>query len=816
MKNTQKKQMICMGLILLFFLMFISAQFTFINTKTNTVGDSPISRLQGPEITNVVINPNTPEWYDNITITAQITDPEGIFEAWINYDADNDAYAGWGANFTMTHVSDDDYTYTIQNSMWDLPYGPAHGSILNFTIYAKNGVGTWSQSGYYQFYINDTVKPVAQILTLSNNSYVSGIVEINTTISEEGSGLKQANLSIYMGNGTLLERFTSTNLNETFNWDVSALPDYNVSEPASYYTINFTAWDNANPINRDTIILESIRIDNAAPYMAFIHSYKNLTASAQDNQTATTNVISATNFMNNLTETEVNDSSYHSFYNGSLGFLQMVYGFNLSSWNITSDMIITLSIAIEGKIGYANSSILEAGWKIWNWIYDNFTIIDSTVFNSTDEVFDTFDLTNLNRSLYISDDSSQRLEIFFYINTTGSAINASIDYIVYNMTYYKTDDWYNRDNENLTLQVKGFDLISFDRIELFHKNDTHYIWNSSGIHYLEFNTSVLSDGIVPLNITVYDKAGNTNSSSVFLNVDFLGPVITIISPENNSYIGQSQIWNLIVPVEISGYDAANNFERMELWIDDALAPVLPGQLGQIMEYDEFGNITYEQTNATWYEEGTYTYYWNASTLLHNTTHKLEIRSYDGFGNPNQNISYVTVATFYSNLTIIDIGAPYSTTSDVGIVLSFVLINWGNATLKDWQPDVIVPAGWEWYYHEIDMLEFHSLIPTEVKGLKIKIIPRSVQSTTNQSIKIVFNCQIFENLTQPVNNFTLVFETYVIVEPASDWEDKMAAIFILISVAAGIGIGLFSFYIYQYLKKVSTQPSKPPEKVKKRK
>ena len=64
--------MICMGLILLFFLMFISAQYNFINTKTNTVGDSPISRLQGPEISNVVINPNTPEWYDNITITVQI------------------------------------------------------------------------------------------------------------------------------------------------------------------------------------------------------------------------------------------------------------------------------------------------------------------------------------------------------------------------------------------------------------------------------------------------------------------------------------------------------------------------------------------------------------------------------------------------------------------------------------------------------------------------------------------------------------------------------------------------------------------------
>ncbi len=815
-KGSQKQQLICICLIFLFFCISLSKQTSFLVSTVNPVENSKISPFNGPEITNITYTPQFPEWYDNITITAQITDPWGILEVWINYDAKKDAYAGWGANFTMTHVADDLYTYTILNSIWDSPYGPAFGAYVNFTIYAKNGQGIWSQSGYYYFYMNDTVKPIATILTLTNDSYVSGIIQINTTIVEEGSGLERANLSIYMGNGTLYKQFTSTNLNETFLWDVSSLPDYNTSEPASFFTINFTVWDKAIPFNKDTVILENIRIDNTPPSISFIDSYKNLTAFCQDNETVTSNIISVINITNDYRSTNKSDSVFHSFYNGSVGFLQIAYGFNLSYWNLSSEMLYNLKITLEGKIGYANSSILEAGWKIWDWFHQNFTIIDSTVFNSTEKVSDTFLITDANKSSFINNELNNRIEIFFYINTTGPSINASIDYIVYNLSYHQTDDWYNRENENITLHIIGNDFLSFDRMELHHENQTYYTWNTAGEFLFKFNTTVLPDGLVPLNLTVYDKAGNSNSSVIYLNVDYLGPVITIISPENNSIIGESQIWNLIVPVKLSGYDIAKNFKKMELWIDGQIGSVLSGQLGQIIEYDEYGNITYEQNNATWFKEGNYTYYWNASTLIHGSTHELLIRAYDGFQNPSEFRIFVRMAIFTTNVSIIDLKSNYTTTSDYAVTLEFQITNYGNSTLKDFMPQIIIPSHWSWCFKDVDILQFQYLSPGDSLRFKVEITPRSVETTVNQSVQLVFVCQIVENLTQPKNNYTTQFVAYVVVQPQSFIQKWKIPIFILISIAAGVGIGLLSYLIYNYLKTAAKEPQKPIEKPKKEK
>ncbi len=801
--------------------MLLSIQFTAPPSESGRINDSPISCLQGPEISNVIHTPNLPEWYDNITINAQVTDPWGIFEVWLNYEADNDKYAGWVANFSMVHVSDDLYTYTIQNSEWDLPWGPADGSYVNYTIFAINGLGNWSQSGYFQFYINDTIAPVAQILTLTNNSYVSGAIQINTTIIEEGSGIKQANLSMYMGNSTLLETFSTTNVNETFLWDVSSLPDYNISEPASYYTINFTVWDKATPTNMDIVTLESIKIDNTAPFIAFINAFKNTTAFILDNQTFTNNIISAANFTGNINSTHYDNSTYHSFYNGSDGFLQVAYGFNLSAWNLTVDMLDTLSITLNGKVGYTNSSIVDAGWKIWNWVHQNFTIIDATVFNSTTDVTDVLSLTSLNKSLYISNESNYRIEIFFFVNTTGPEIAASIDFILFNISYFEIDEWYNPDNENITLRIVGDDLISFDRIELFNQNITYSIINSSGLHIFDFNTTVLPSGLVPLNITVYDQAGNTNSSSILLNIDFVGPTLDLIfpvvnlsSPVNDTYIGQSGIWNLIIPVEFTSSD--ENFEKLELWIDGSLAPVLPGQLGQILEYDEFGNVTYEQTNATWYEEGNFKYYWNTSTLIHGTIHELQFICSDNFGNPSEYKYFITVANFHTNISITDVIINYSTLSDTSTILEFIISNHGNSTLKDFTPQIILPSNWDWHFKDVDSFDFQYLSPGANLNFKIEIIPRSVQYLINQTIQVIINCTIIENLTQVSNQFYIQIQTYLIVEPQSSWPGMSSAIFILLSIALGLGIGLLAFKIYLYLKEVSSQPAKPPEKVRKRK
>ncbi len=816
MYKDRKKLFLCISLIFLFIVMFLSIQLTLLVSNLSPKSDDSLSYTQGPEITNIVYAPDQPEWYDNITITTQITDPWGISEVWINYKADNDAYAGWGANFTMSHIADDLYTYTINNSIWDPPFGPAFGAYLNFTIYAKNGLGQWSRSNFYRFYMNDTVNPVVQMSTLENDSWVSGNLEINVTTFEEGSGLQHMNLSFYMGNGTLLQTFTSTNLNETFYWDVSTLPDYNISEPASYYTVNLTVWDKATPFNKDTIFLHNIRIDNTIPSVTFVNSYKNRTDPVQDNRTLTSNPISATNFLNNLTSTHTSDSIYHTFSNESAGFLQIAYGFNLSTWNVTSEMIKTLSITLEGKISYSDSSIIAAGWKIWNWEHNNFTTIDSTIFNNTANVADTIYITNSNKTLFVKSALNHRLEIFLFVNTTGPAVEASVDYMVYNLTYYQTDEWYNRDNSNITVNVIGFDLLSFDYMVLYHHNITLYQWNSSGEYIQEINTTGISEGLVALNLTVYDRAGNSNTSSLFINADYFGPVISIISPEDNGTIGSSGIWNLMVPVELSGYDIADNFQRMELWIDGQLGPVVSGQLGQIFDYDEYGNITYAQNNATWFEEGDYTYYWNASQIIHGSKHELILRAYDGFDNPSEFGINITMVVFDTNATLVDVGENYTTTSDHIVTLEFSLINYGNSTLTDFTPQITLPSQWSWNFKDVDANDFKYLSPGQTLNFKIEIIPWDVQSSLNQSINITIACKIIENLTQSTNSYSIQLCSYVIVDPKAGWEDIKSTVFIALSIIIGLGIGLLSWYTYQYLRKLAKTPPKTPEKSKKQK
>jgi hypothetical protein len=60
-------------------------------------------------------------------------------------------------------------------------------------------------------------------------------------------------------------------------------------------------------------------------------------------------------------------------------------------------MLKNLYITFEAKIAYANISVLQAGWKIWNWVSKNFTIIDSRIFNRTTDVSDTLLISSINK-----------------------------------------------------------------------------------------------------------------------------------------------------------------------------------------------------------------------------------------------------------------------------------------------------------------------------------------------------------------------------------------------------------------------------------
>jgi hypothetical protein len=175
-----------------------------------------------------------------------------------------------------------------------------------------------------------------------------------------------------------------------------------------------------------------------------------------------------------------------------------------------------------------------------------------------------------------------------------------------------------------------------------------------------------------------------------------------------------------------------------------------------------------------------------------------------------------MANYRTNISLIDMRQNYSITSDFAVTLEFRLINYGNSTLQNFLPQVIIPAGWDWNFKDIDYNQFNYLSPGDSLTFKVQIIPRSVQSSINQSIIVFINCKIVENQTQSFNNYTIQLTAYLTVQPENTWQKSSATYLILMSIASGFGIGLISYLVYQYLREVSKQPSKPIEKPKKEK
>ncbi|NVM52704.1 MAG: hypothetical protein HWN66_03290 [Candidatus Helarchaeota archaeon] len=152
------------------------------------------------------------------------------------------------------------------------------------------------------------------------------------------------------------------------------------------------------------------------------------------NSTITGMQLDATNFSGDYTACQYNDEIYHTYYNNSNGQIFMAYYVNLSESQILYDNISQIEILLEGKIGYSNDSIQVAGWGIWNWTEESYVPINNTVLNATTDQFDRILINSLNLTSLISPNNS-RIEIFINVTTTGPPVNASIDFIQFNVTY---------------------------------------------------------------------------------------------------------------------------------------------------------------------------------------------------------------------------------------------------------------------------------------------------------------------------------------------------------------------------------------------
>ncbi|MFX1449324.1 MAG: hypothetical protein ACFFCM_00695 [Promethearchaeota archaeon] len=670
---------------------------TFLNS-TNNATDYII--LYGDNLTTYLDEPNSSriELFINITSTNPV-----------NVSVD---YIGFEVAF-----GSDNYTAALpplpwERIAWDGQKWTYKRDNVEFWVEAfdYSGNSTTTESYKFNYSIIDFTSPQYNF-TLSNGSYVGGVARLELNVLDFESGISNITLII------------DENVTEAIKWDdinelklidpylqnISVYHDWNVTDFENFNGTNYNSTHNISLIiwNRQglntTIYIDPIYIDNENPYGAYLNLRTNqtleLNATCLENATITGTILNATDFKNSISATYQLDNISHSYSNESAGIL-MAYAVELSDYNLSIvDNIYSVNISVVANVS-DNSSNSWAGLQIWNWKYNNMTDINKLIFNSLTPVSTWFLIARNNLSDFIDENNNSRIEFFIKVNGSNP-VNVSIDFIHYHVVYYEVLDVYSDYVVPfLTIRFGGFDQYNstIDKYVLYANSKKIFQWNvtanitevnltignaSIGIDNLyNFSSSELPNGELTLQLTVFDKAGNTNSTTFNTKIDNLIPETNFTSHQNNSHFTSSGSWNFIVPITFFALDNITSIEKVELYIDGVLGEVLPGQEGRVIEYDAFGNIIYAQENATWYEDGTFTYYWNASTYQLGSRHNLTLIALDIMGNSVNYTIWLNKTKFVANLEIEFVG--FSTNSYVlsFIYVSFEITNTGNCTLFD--------------------------------------------------------------------------------------------------------------------------------------
>ena len=231
----------------------------------------------------------------------------------------------------------------------------------------------------------------------------------------------------------------------------------------------------------------------AFSYSNLSHSYElqDKITSSGGNSTITPTIPLFSGGTGNYTNCQSNDGVYHSYYNGSGGLIVMPYYVNLSDSQILFNNISQVEITIDGKIGYSNASIQVAGWGIWNWTSGVYELIDTQVLNSTTDQTDTVLINSQNKTDLIFPTNS-RIEIFVLVNATGSLVNASIDFIQFNITYYQIINlplmlsssisyWHNFNYQGTLFNYSSLIPLNFTQAGYLVENATGYQEIYSGL-----------------------------------------------------------------------------------------------------------------------------------------------------------------------------------------------------------------------------------------------------------------------------------------------------------------------------------------------
>lgn len=785
-------------LILMLFAFFMIPLKGFINSGKKVAFNhsiNPDTDTDPPIIAFLQTYPSKPEWFDDVNITVEVYDANsGIKKVILSYNSKLDEYGGY-RNFTMKHLKDDVFSHVIPNSIYVQNNG--FGDNVTYKVYACDQNDNWVVSDLEFYYMNDTIKPNSFLYTPNNYSFLPALAKFNVSSSDNGSGICCVNLTIYNQSGYKIESFASNNPSNIFEWDTSSLPDYNASNPL-YYIVNYTVNDKSTPQNSNITTL-FVYIDKESPYVSYINRIP-----CQDNNTITDETVKGLIDLNSqISDSYFNDSQkYLKIINDTDGTIKMPLSVNLSDFGIEFDLIDSINISLSAKINYSNNNIIQAGWGVYNWTNNTITEIDGLIFNQTNDIFENLIINKSDISDLISEGNNSRIELFMLFNTTGPTASFMINYLNFHIIY-DNEKWFY--GNNFSISVWCNDTIGIERIDIHHENITLFEINSSLLGPASIDTSLLSDGeAVKINLTAYDKAGNILIDILTIKNDDSGPNVNITSPPVNSTFGESGIWNTIVPITVYGNETISEFEKMELYVDGVLQTVTDEQIDQIIETNATGHIIYVQTNSTWYKEGTYTYYWNASQCQENKTYNLTLVGYDILNNTNSYELNLTKSIFTENISI-ETEKLNGLIETISFTLEVTIKNNGNSTLLNYTPTLIIPNSWTYTLQGYSSNDFQYLNPNAQKTITFLITPSEVSKTKNYNITIKINCQIVENLSQPTNNLTVSKQITLIISEKPLYMDLEKLIPLLLSVFIGLGLGLLIILIYYRVKIKGEKP-----------
>jgi hypothetical protein len=466
--------------------------------RSDIYGSSPGERnidpsTSGPLISSVSTNPGSQVSGGYVNVTCSVTGV-GVFGVWLNISLPS----GGHLNVSMEKGGGDSWFYNA--AYFTL-------GTYQYTIWANDTLGNWSQNGVFQFFIYNSKPQLSSGQVSPQIGYIESWFNFTITYSDlddHAPGKITLNITGYGAYDLIemdsLDMVYSDGKEYYFNLSGFAIGNYSF-----HFAANDTlgSWDETNVMwflvqNRD-LELSSLSVDPSSGYLETWFNFS-LTYTDLDNdppERVTVNITGVGVF--DLLEFDSFDTDYSdgkNYYYNLSGFAIGNYSFHfaanntMGSWDETSVLWFLVqnrdlelsSLSIDPNSGYLDT------WFNFSLTYTDLDDHppESVTVNITG--FGVYDLLE-----YDSFDTDYSDGKDYYINLTGFYIGNHIFYFAANNTF---GTWYESDNMQFTVINRAPQLTSEKITPTMGYNDD---WYNFTVNYLDLDNH--APGIITINIT---------------------------------------------------------------------------------------------------------------------------------------------------------------------------------------------------------------------------------------------------------------------------------------------------------------------------